>query len=216
MNKLMVSFLTLCFSMSSPYRCCGQHWGEDASPGVCIEQEEGPGTAEPQPRRAPQRCPLLVPVRNSYCNTNLYIYKIIYLRPKHCNGCTLHTALWFFKAVEVKCRFFTAFCHHPSSRVLLHLQHCMSLTEWWIVHGIKQSSKYTCRLTFIHVTVGYWSLMIEAYSEQSALNIYCSISWALLLYLYAAFLCSSSLPSCAFIVSQRTFECLEMHLWWLN
>lgn len=86
--------------------------------------------------------------------------------------CALH-------CVFKQCRSFPALCHNPSSRVLFHLQHCGSLTEWWIVKGSKQSCKYTCRLTCIHVPVRYWSLMIEAFSEQSALNIYCSISRAL-------------------------------------
>lgn len=65
---------------------------------------------------------------------------------------------------------------------------------------IKQSCKYTCKLTCIHVAARYWSLMIEALSEQSALNIYCSIFEnspqvctlaisSFLLYLGTAFFC---------------------------
>lgn len=76
----------------------------------------------------------------------------------------------------------------------------------------------------MHVSARYWSLMIEALSEQSALNIYCSIFEnspqvctlaisSFLLYLGTAFFlsCRSQL-SRAFIVSQTTFAWLQMWL----
>lgn len=61
-------------------------------------------------------------------------------------------------------------CSSSSPATLYECNWVMDLAGY-----IKQSCKYTCRLTCIHVAARYWSLMIEALSEQSALNIYCSI-----------------------------------------
>lgn len=47
-------------------RCRGEHRGEDASAGVCPEQEEGARPAQPQPRRPPKRRSVLVPVSNTH------------------------------------------------------------------------------------------------------------------------------------------------------
>lgn len=61
----------------------------------------------------------------------------------------------------------------PSSSSPATLYECNWVMD--LAGYIKQSCKYTCGLTCIHVAARYWSLMIEALSEQSALNIYCSI-----------------------------------------
>lgn len=58
-------------------------------------------------------------------------------------------------------------------------------------------------------------IFIIAYLELSAGVWVCCFLFPLL-FIRSIFLYSSSLPSRAFIVSQRTFECLEMQLWWLN
>lgn len=62
MFDLSCRTVSLMFFTSSPLRRRGQYRGEDASPGVCPQQEEGPGAAEPQPGRPTQRRSLLVQV----------------------------------------------------------------------------------------------------------------------------------------------------------
>lgn len=52
------------------HRCGGQHRSQDAPPGVRPQQEEGSGTAKPQPRRTPKRRPLLVSVSHNCLNAN--------------------------------------------------------------------------------------------------------------------------------------------------
>lgn len=190
----MLSLLMLMyFPPSLPLRCCGQHWGKDAPPGVCSQQEEGPGTAEPQPRRAPQWCPLLVPVRNGYCFdtycihhngcTFNFIASLNIQQYPHCSN-TCWRTIWetiLFMQCFLNCRSkvqtllyllsSSVIMRSPSSPATLY--ECNWVMD--LAGYIKQSCKYTCRLTCIHVAARYWSLMIEALSEQSALNIYCSI-----------------------------------------
>lgn len=107
--------------------------------------------------------------------------------------------------------------HQASS--LLHLLHHMSLTEWWIEQGYK--TKMGIRMhTHAHTRE---SRILEpddrgSYSEDSALNIYCSISRALCRCVHLPFplFILSAVHSCsrlshAFIVSESN----RVHFAWV-
>lgn len=85
-------------------------------------------------------------------------------------------------------------CSFSSPATLYECNWVMGLAGY-----IKQSCKYPFRLTCIHVAARYWSLMIEALSEESALNIYCSIFGTLRRCVHLLF------PLCSYIYTQLFF-----------